>query len=184
MRYWMGLLPAMTVFATSCADAPPPKGPVPRPAETQRTALVPTPILRPILTPVAVCDSVSARWRADTAYRVTRDVIDTSQWSPVPRGTPFCEVKAFAAAGPTPGIRPDPSYWSDSTKYGWLRLLHKDADGPDGYSRTLQHGEVRCSVEYAFDGEDDADSTYVRKSWIREETLCWRAVLTPSDSSQ
>jgi len=65
-------------------------------------------------------------------------------------------------------------YWATGDARGWTELLPYSADGPDGGSRTLQRGEIRCQIDFSQDGGDDSDSTYVPSPAIGETTFCWR----------
>jgi hypothetical protein len=130
MQSWLRVFTVTAILATGCSKTSP------TPSRTDTTAVPnPSPASYAVFTPASVCDSVSARWAADSAFRVTHTGRDTVRWARVPRGLPVCSVTAYAAEGPTPNIRPVPSFWSDSTRYGWLGLVHEDADGPDGFSR-------------------------------------------------
>ena len=77
------------------------------------------------------------------------------------------------------------NYWADSTGRGWQGITRWDADGPDGSSRTLFRGGVRCQVDGEWDGGDDSDSTATRSKRVSERTTCWgdTAGVTARDTS-
>jgi hypothetical protein len=119
----------------------------------------------------AVCDSVATAWRKVSGAQVTRadsTVAAVSTSGPVRA----CHVAMVAPRGLPPAAW-DRAYWTDSTSRGWREILHWAADGPDGFSRTLVRGAVRCEIDFDQDGGDDSDSTYVPSPRIAERTSCW-----------
>lgn len=120
-----------------------------------------------------VCDSVAAMWRATGQAQVR--VLDTT--GPVlsdslPRRG--CMVLATAPLG-LDSTKEGAVYWTDgdSSGRGWTDLPKYDADGPDGGSRTVERGGIRCQIDFTQDGGDDSDSTYVPSPAIGETTFCW-----------
>jgi hypothetical protein len=124
----------------------------------------------------AVCDSVAALWEQMADVKVAR--ADTTI-TPYSAGTPVqaCRVAMVAPAG-LPNGAAAKSYWADSTFLstfrGWRMLTRWEAEGPDGFSRTLVRSSVRCQIDFEQDGGDDSDSTYVPSPSIAERTTCWR----------
>ena len=119
---------------------------------------------------LAVCDSIALTWKVVAGVEVTRadsTVAAVSTSAPVPA----CHV-AMVAPGGLSSLAWARTYWADSTR-GWHEILHWAADGPDGFSRTLLRGAVRCQVDFEQDGGDDSDSTYVPSPRVAERTSCW-----------
>lgn len=118
-----------------------------------------------------VCDSVASLWRATTGTQVTvADSAATVVSSETPVGA--CHVMMVAPQGLT-ATAWKAGYWSDSTARGWHGMWRWDADGPDGFTRTLARVPVRCQVSFEQDGGDDEDSTYVPRPREAELTTCW-----------
>ena len=56
---------------------------------------------------------------------------------------------------------------------GWqARPKLLDASGPDGDAMAYSRGGAACAVSGSWDGEDDADSTYVPKPGFTIEVTC------------
>jgi hypothetical protein len=128
-----------------------------RPTATRSIALV-------------VCDSIASTWTEVSGVQVTRaesTVATVSTSAPV-----HARHVAMVAPGGLSSLAWARTYWADSTR-GWHEILHWAADGPDGFSRTLLRGAVRCQVDFEQDGGDDSDSTYAPSPRIAERTSCW-----------
>jgi len=132
----------------------------------------------------AICQEVATSWRdiARVEVRVIRDTL----LDPVPLVADSDAVRAclvvaedstaFAKSDSVRLQRDGPAksaYWERAEQSGWAHLIHLAADGPDGSVMAYQRGVVRCVVDQAWDGGDDADSTYVPSPWYRQTTSCW-----------
>jgi len=118
----------------------------------------------------SVCDSVARRWRTVPSVRV-RTFDTTATTLADPTAAVRCAVEARADT--VPPERWATLYWASDRPPGWTVLETFRADGPDGGSRTVQRGAVRCEIDVRRDGGDDADSTYVPSPAVGELTLCW-----------
>lgn len=119
-----------------------------------------------------VCDSVATLWRATGRAQVR--VIDTSMRvisDSVPQTGCFVQATAPQGLDSAQGAG---LFWARDAHEGWTTLTQWDADGPMGSSRTLERADMRCQVDYEFEGDDDSDSTYVPSPAREETTFCWR----------
>ena len=124
-----------------------------------------------------MCDSVEAAWRLTTQAQVRRlDTASTVMSDSVPRTG--CVVMADAPRG-LERLQSQTLYWRSQDARGWIELTKYMADGPDGGSRTLERGAVRCQIDVTRDGGDDSDSTYVPSPEVTERTFCWRPAAGP-----
>jgi hypothetical protein len=137
-----------------------------------------------------ICDSIASRWQMAPHVEVTRA---ESTFTPFTKSTPVaaCHVSMVAPAGVRADIWHRASYWGDSLASdkaggGWIVISHWDADGPDGFARTLVRRGVRCHIQYEQDGGDDSDSTYVPSPREAERTSCWSdpAGIAPADTGE
>jgi len=132
----------------------------------------------------ATCQDVAGSWRnvAKVNVRVVRDTLLNdvplmADSEPVIACQVVAEDSTALAAKDSVRLQRDgpakSTYWPHAQRTGWLPLVHLVADGPDGSVMAYQRGVVRCVVDEAWDGGDDADSTYVPSPWYRQTTSCW-----------
>ena len=147
----------------------------PRPAATGRDSAAGSVVA---LTPTAftaVCDSVAGLWRG--TGRATVRLTDTTTrigpyWDERQQRLVSSDIHGCAAVATAPegldSAQHAGLYWKGSGARGWELLQDRDADGPDGNTRTRQRGDVQCQVDQAYDGGDDSDSTYVASPRLRQ----------------
>ncbi len=131
-------------------------------------------------TRTAICDSVRL-YLTGPASRHVRLIADTLVPSPVgpdstwPRRGCGVSVVDTLDARPGPG---DLEHWFIDRGWSYARYA---ADGPDGTMWGVVRGRDLCIVEGAWDGGDDADSTYVPKPGFTLDVQCLPAA--PSDTA-
>ncbi len=132
----------------------------------------------------AACESTAVAWprRAGIQVRQADSVLPAELDYP---SRPSCTVIASVPHSKNlPVDLPAWRSWDSSATRGWVPLVQREADGPDGGSMSYQRGPVRCAVDWWHDGGDDADSTYVSSDSTEEATRCWyyAAGVAPGDT--
>ena len=176
----MSILLPLLLTATAC-DRPP--QPPPSRHAASPTAIAASRADTTAFTAASTCAAVAGQWPVGSSVRVRRfdPRADTIETRALPPGAVACAVEAYAATGFPVGSRYWGGFAADPLRPGWLNVPSEDADGPDGFARTVRRGAVRCSIDVLFDGDDDSDSTFVPAPWEREVTVCWEGGVTPTE---
>lgn len=127
-----------------------------------------------------ICDSVRGYLTGPVSRRV-RLISDTLVPGPIGPDSTWprrgCGVSAVDTLNGRPGPG-DLETWF--TQRGW-RYTKYGADGPDGTMWGVVRGRDLCIVHGAWDGGDDADTTYVPKPGFTLDVQCMPAA--PSDTA-
>ena len=181
---WRIVVCVVPMVALACRDPRPQRGN--RESVAQPSTRGGPPVTTSLLIDPAVyaaCAGVRSSWQSESRVQIHM-VADTivAVWAAAADTSPVrvCVVVAEDSLGMAPSKEPSTSraygpsqFWKNSETSGWVALVHVIADGPDGSTTAYQRGLVRCLVEQAWDGGDDADTTYVPSPWFRETTSCW-----------